>query len=161
MKKRLFLLLLSAVCLPVAAQTAADDSLRLDSIVRTLPEVMVSGERPVVKVRGGALVYDVNRLPGNATTDNAYDALMALPGVVETDGKLTLGGRGVTIIMDGQVTNLSQEQLAQVLKSVPKGMMDDVEVMYNAPAKYQVKGACIKTRDLRAADAHGRGVRLV
>lgn len=143
MKKRLFLLLLSAVCLPVAAQTAADDSLRLDSIVRTLPEVMVSGERPVVKVRGGALVYDVNRLPGNATTDNAYDALMALPGVVETDGKLTLGGRGVTIIMDGQVTNLSQEQLAQVLKSVPKGMVGDVELMYNAPAKYQVKGACI------------------
>ena len=143
MKKRLFLLLLSAVCLPVAAQTAADDSLRLDSLVRTLPEVMVSGERPVVKVRGAALVYDVNRLPGNATTDNAYDALKALPGVVETDGLLTLGGRGVTIIMDGQVTNLSQEQLAQVLKSMPKDRVGDVEVMYNAPAKYQVKGACI------------------
>lgn len=143
MKKRLFLLLLSAVCLPVAAQTAADDSLRLDSIVRTLPEVMVSGERPVVKVRGGALVYDVNRLPGNTTTDNAYDALKALPGVVETDGSLTLGGRAVTVIMDGQVTNLSQEQLTQVLKSVPKGMVGDVELMYNAPAKYQVKGACI------------------
>lgn len=143
MKKILFLFLLSAVCLPVAAQTAADDSLRLDSLVRTLPEVMVSGERPVVKVRGAALVYDVNRLPGNATTDNAYDALKALPGVVETDGLLTLGGRGVTIIMDGQVTNLSQEQLAQVLKSMPKDRVGDVEVMYNAPAKYQVKGACI------------------
>ena len=143
MKKKLFLFLLSSVCLPVAAQTAVDDSLRLDSLVRTLPEVMVSGERPVVKVRGGALVYDVNRLPGNATTDNAYDALKALPGVVETDGQLTLGGRVVTIIMDGHVANLSQEQLAQVLKSVPKGMVDDVEVMYNAPAKYQVKGACI------------------
>ena len=125
------------------AQTAADDSLRLDSIVRTLPEVMVSGERPVVKVRGGALVYDVNRLPGNTTTDNAYDALKALPGVVETDGSLTLSGRAVTVIMDGQVTNLSQEQLTQVLKSVPKSMVGDVEVMYNAPAKYQVRGACI------------------
>lgn len=125
------------------AQTAADDSLRLDSIVRTLPEVMVSGERPVVKVRGGALVYDVNRLPGNTTTDNAYDALKALPGVVETDGSLTLGGRAVTVIMDGQVTNLSQEQLTQVLKSVPKDRVGDVEVMYNAPAKYQVRGACI------------------
>lgn len=125
------------------AQTAADDSLRLDSIVRTLPEVMVSGERPVVKVRGSALVYDVNRLPGNTTTDNAYDALKALPGVVETDGSLTLGGRAVTVIMDGQVTNLSQEQLTQVLKSVPKSMVGDVEVMYNAPAKYQVRGACI------------------
>ena len=143
MKKILFLFLLSAVCLPVAAQTTADDSLRLDSLVRTLPEVMVGGERPVVKVRGAALVYDVNRLPGNAATDNAYDALKALPGVVETGGSLTLGGREVTVIMDGQVTNISQEQLMQLLKSVPKDRMGDVEVMYNAPAKYQVKGACI------------------
>ena len=143
MKQKLFLFLLSAVCLPVAAQTAADDSLRLDSLVRTLPEVMVSGERPVVKVRGAALVYDVNRLPGNAATDNAYDALKALPGVVETGGSLTLGGREVTVIMDGQVTNISQEQLTELLKSVPKDRVGDVEVMYNAPAKYQVKGACI------------------
>lgn len=143
MKQKLFLFLLSAVCLPVAAQTAADDSLRLDSLVRTLPEVMVSGERPVVKVRGAALVYDVNRLPGNAATDNAYDALKALPGVVETGGSLTLGGREVTVIMDGQVAKISQEQLTELLKSVPKDRVGDVEVMYNAPAKYQVKGACI------------------
>lgn len=143
MKKTLVSFLLLFVCLAVAAQTAADDSLRLDSIVRTLPEVMVSGERPVVKVRGGALVYDVNRLAGSTTTDNAYDVLKALPGVVETDGQLTLGGQAVTVIMDGQVTNLSQEQLAQVLKSVPKDRVGDVEVMYSAPAKYQVRGACI------------------
>ena len=146
MKKTLVSFLLLFVCLAVAAQTAADDSLRLDSIVRTLPEVMVSGERPVVKVRGGALVYDVNRLAGSTTADNAYDALKALPGVVETDGQLTLGGQAVTVIMDGQVTNLSQEQLAQVLKSVPKDRVGDVEVMYNAPAKYQVRGACINIR---------------
>ena len=143
MKKTLVSFLLLFVCLAVAAQTAADDSLRLDSIVRTLPEVMVSGERPVVKVRGGALVYDVNRLAGSTTADNAYDALKALPGVVETDGQLTLGGQAVTVIMDGQVTNLSQEQLTELLKSVPKDRVGDVEVMYNAPAKYQVKGACI------------------
>ena len=146
MKKTLVSFLLLFVCLAVAAQTAADDSLRLDSLVRTLPEVMVSGERPVVKVRGGALVYDVNRLAGSTTTDNAYDALKALPGVVETDGQLTIGGQAVTVIMDGQVTNLSQEQLAQVLKSVPKDRVGDVEVMYNAPAKYQVRGACINIR---------------
>lgn len=143
MKKILVSFLLLFICLTMAAQTAADDSLRLDSIVRTLPEVMVSGERPVVKVRGSALVYDVNRLTGSTTTDNAYDAIKTLPGVVESDGSLTLGGKAVTVIMEGQVTNLSQEQLAQVLKSVPKDRIGDVEVMYNAPAKYQVRGACI------------------
>lgn len=125
------------------AQTAPSDSLRLDSIVRTLPEVMVSGERPVVKVRGSALVYDVSRLPGTATADNAYDVLKVLPGVTEMSGQLTLGGQAVTVIIDGQVTNLSQEQLAQVLKSMSKDRVGDVEVMYNAPARYQVSGGCI------------------
>ena len=143
MKTLLVSFLLLSACLAVKAQTAANDSVVIDSIVRTLPEVMVSGEHPVVKVKGAALVYDISRLPGSTTADNAYDALKTLPGVVETNGSLTLGGRGVTVIMDGQVTNLSQEQLAQVLKSVPKSMVGDVEVMYNAPAKYQVKGACI------------------
>lgn len=135
MKNILVSFLLLSACLAVKAQTAANDSVVIDSIVRTLPEVMVSGEHPVVKVKGAALVYDISRLPGSTTADNAYDALKTLPGVVETNGSLTLGGRGVTVIMDGQVTNLSQEQLAQVLKSVPKSMVGDVEVMYNAPAK--------------------------
>lgn len=143
MRYFLFTCLLFACLKSTQAQTVPADSLRLDSIVRTLPEVMVSGERPVVKVKNSALVYDVSRLPGTATADNAYDALKALPGVTEISGQLTLGGQAVTVIMDGQVTNLSQEQLTQVLKSMSKDRVSDVEVMYNAPARYQVSGACI------------------
>lgn len=148
------LLFLFAAPASAAAQTAAGDSLSVDSIVRTLPEVLVSGERPVVKVKGSAIVYDLSRLPGTATADNAYDALKVLPGVVEMSGQLTLGGQAVTVIMDGQVTNISQEQLAQVLKSMPKDRVGDVEVMYDAPARYQVRGACINI-NLRH-DAGGR-----
>lgn len=143
MKNLLVLLCLLLVSEGLAAQTVVNDSLRLDSLVRTLPELMVSGERPVVKVEGSALVYDVNRLPGNATADNAYDALKALPGVTESGERLLLGGQDVTIVMDGQKTNLSQGQVAQLLRSVPKDRISNVEVMYNAPAKYQVKGACL------------------
>lgn len=146
MKNLLVLLCLLLVSEGLAAQTDVNDSLRLDSLVRTLPELMVSGERPVVKVKGSALVYDVNRLPGNATADNAYDALKALPGVAENGEGLLLGGQDVTIIMDGQKTNLSQGQVAQLLKSMPKDRVSNVEVMYNAPAKYQVKGACLNIR---------------
>lgn len=134
----------SLSALTCAAQTATPgDSLRMDSIIHNLPEVMVKGERPMVKVKGSALVYDIKRITEKKPVDNAYDALKELPGVVEMNGQLTLGGQGATVILDGQVTNLTKEQLTQVLKSVPKDRLADVEIMYNAPAKYNVRGACI------------------
>lgn len=143
MKNFLIILLFPFCALPVAAQTVAADSARIDSLVRTLPEVMVSGERPVVRVEGSALVYDVGRMPGSATADNAYEALKTLPGVIETGGSLTLSGQAVTLILDGRATSLTQEQLALLLKGMPKDRLENVEVMYNAPARYQVGGACI------------------
>ena len=38
------------------------DSLWADSLMQTLPEVMVVGERPVVKASAGKLEYDLPRL---------------------------------------------------------------------------------------------------
>ena len=137
------LLLIVAAGTSVSAQTAVGDSLKMDSLVRSLPEVMIKGERPMVKVKGAALVYDIDRITEGSPVDNAYDALKEIPGVVETGGSLTLGGREVTVIIDGRVTNMTQEQTAQLLKSMSKDRLKDVEVMYNAPARYQVNGACI------------------
>ena len=54
----------------------------IDSLFRELPEVMITGERPVVKAEQGKLVYDVPRLVSNLPVDNAYDAVKNLPGVV-------------------------------------------------------------------------------
>lgn len=134
----------------LSAQNATPcDSLQMDSIIHNLPEVMVSGERPMVKVKGSALVYDIKRITEKKPVDNAYDALKELPGVVEMNGQLTLGGQGATVILDGQVTNLTQEQLTQVLKSVPKDRLADVEIMYNAPAKYKRK-RCVHKHQLFA-----------
>lgn len=146
MKNILIILLFPFCALPVAAQTVAADSARIDSLVRTLPEVMVSGERPVVRVEGSALVYDISRLPGSATADNVYDALKNLPGVIETGGSLTLSGQPVTLILDGRVVSLTQEQLSQLFKVMTKDKVESVEVMYNAPARYQVSGACINIK---------------
>lgn len=39
--------------------------------------------------------------------DNVFEALKELPGVVEQDGALTLGMQGVTVVLDGKVTNMS------------------------------------------------------
>ena len=129
MKNFLIILLVPFCALPVTAQTVAADSARIDSLVRTLPEVMVSGERPVVRVEGSALVYDIRRMPGSATADNVYDALKNLPGVIETGGSLTLSGQPVTLILDGRVVSLTQEQLSQLFKVMTKDKVESVEVM--------------------------------
>ena len=136
------MLCLSGIC----AQEMKTDSLWADSLVRTLPEVMVTGERPVVKAKAGRLEYDLPRIIEGKPADNIYDALKYLPGVAEMNGALTLGARGVTIVLDGKVTNMSTEQLYALLKSMPADRIERVDVMYNAPARYQVRGAMIDVR---------------
>ena len=128
------------------AQETKTDSLWADSLARTLPEVLVVGERPVVKARAGRLEYDLPRLIEGKPADNVYDALKYLPGVAEMNGGLSLGARGVTIVLDGKATNMSKEQLYALLKSMPAGRIERVDVMYNAPARYQVRGALIDVR---------------
>ena len=91
----------------------------IDSLYRELPEVMITGERPVVKAEQGKLVYDVPRLVGSLPVDNAYDAVKNLPGVVSMNDALTLGGQPVTVVINGKVTTLSVEQLSTLLKSMP------------------------------------------
>ena len=59
------------------------------------------------------------------------------------NGGLQLAGQGVTVILDGKVTTLSTEQLYSLLRSIPASRIEKAEVMYNAPARYQVRGALI------------------
>ena len=145
--KRMTLWALAMLCMPMLdAQEVKTDSLWADSLVQTLPEVMVTGERPVVRAKVGKLEYDLQRIIEGKPVDNIYDALKQLPGVVEMNGGLTLGARGVTIVLDGKVTNMSTEQLYALLRSMPADRVERVDVMFNAPARYQVRGAMIDVR---------------
>jgi hypothetical protein len=128
---------------------------RLDSLFQTLPEVLVKGERPIVKSEQGKLVYDLPRLIVNKPIDNVYDAVKELPGVAEMNGSLTLSGQSFTLVLNGKVTNLNASQLEMVLKSIPASHIEKAEVMYNAPARYQVRGALINIT-LKQGDGSGK-----
>ncbi|WP_321480369.1 outer membrane beta-barrel family protein [uncultured Bacteroides sp.] len=123
----------------------ANDStyLFLDSLYMNLPEVMVKGERPIVKAEKGKLVYDLPRLVNNLPVDNAYEAIKELPGVVDMGSGLTLAGSSITVVINGKVSTMSAEQLNALLKSMPVSRIEKAEVMYSAPAQYQVRGPMI------------------
>lgn len=127
----------------LSADSLITKNAQLDSLYQTLPEVMITGERPIVKAEPGKLVYDLPRLIGSLSVDNAYDAVKELPGVTEMNDRLMLAGQGVTVVLDGKVTTMTTEQLYALLRSIPAGRIAKAEVMYNAPARYQVRGALI------------------
>jgi hypothetical protein len=143
MLKRLIWIAVMILAIDTSLKAQKADSLRMDSIIHSLPEVMVKGERPTVKVVQGKLVYDVQKLVEKKAVDNIYDALKEIPGVTEQEKSLTLGGMPATVVLDGKVTTMTSEQLMTLLKTLPASRINKVEVMYSAPARMQVHGAFI------------------
>ena len=143
MKRLVILSACLAISLAGWAQGNRNDSLRMDSIIHSLPDVMVKGNRPIVKVKGAALTYDLPQLIKNHPVDNAYEAIKQLPGVSEQDEALTLNAQSVTVMIDGKATTMTSEQLYSLLKTIPTSRIANAEVVYSAPARYQVKGQVI------------------
>ena len=150
MKRTLLIIVFTALCFNAVAQSQDE---KLDSLYYSLPEAMVTGEKPVVKADKGKLIYDLPHIIKDLPVDNVYDAINELPGVTERDGSFTLAGRGVKVVIDGKVTNMSSEQLNTLLKSIPASSIANAEVMYSAPARYQVRGAMINITLKKADDS--------
>lgn len=109
-----------------------------------LSEVVIKGERPIVKVEGGKLSYDLSQLTENKLVNNAYESLQQRPGVQEINGSLSLAGaHGLSIILNGKPTTMSYEQIADLLRNTPSSRVEKAEVMYSAPPQYHVRGAAI------------------
>ncbi len=136
------------VALTITANAQDDipkDSLTMEwnSMFRNLPEVMIKGSRPIVKVERGMLSYNMPLLLKQLPADNAYEALTRIPGVSDATGSISFSGNEVTLIINGQATTLTQEQLTERLKAMAAAQLSKAEVMLSAPARYHVRGMAI------------------
>ncbi len=136
----LFLLSVANVKAQTRTQT---DSLTMENMMHNLPEVMVKGSRPIVKAERGMLSYNMPLLLKQLPADNAYEALTRIPGVSDATGSISFSGNEVTLIVNGQATTLTQEQLTERLKAMPAAQLAKAEVMLSAPARYHVRGMAI------------------
>ena len=147
----LFLLSVANVKAQTLTQT---DSLTMETMLHNLPEVMVKGSRPIVKAERGMLSYNMPLLLKQLPADNAYEALTRIPGVSDATGRISFSGNEVTLIINGQATTLTQEQLTERLKAMPAAQLAKAEVMLSAPARYHVRGMAINivTKDYAGAN---------
>lgn len=145
MANKIFLLglfLLSVANVKAQTQTQTD-SLTMETMLHNLPEVMVKGSRPIVKAERGMLSYNMPLLLKQLPADNAYEALTRIPGVSDATGSISFSGNEVTLIINGQATTLTQEQLTERLKAMPAAQLSKAEVMLSAPARNHVRGMAI------------------
>ena len=139
MKKTiLFVTLLTSIT--VHAQTEMPDTISSQQ----LNEVVVKGEKPNVKGEDGIMVIDLPTIVKDKPVTNILEALGYMPGVTNNNGMIWLtGASNVTIILNGELTNMSLQNLYQLLYTTPVDRLKNVEIMYSAPAKYHVNGAVI------------------
>ena len=117
----------------------------LDVDTQTLDEVVVKGERPLVKMENNRLTYNISSILESKIVSNAHDLIKELPSVMSLDGNsLSLvGTTSTTICINGKKSQLDMSQLTDYLKSLPADEVEKVEVLYNAPPQWHVKGSVI------------------
>lgn len=122
------------------AQTESNDTIS----AHQLDEVVVKGEKPQVRAQDGIMVVDLSGIVSDKPINNILEALGYLPGVTNNNGMIGLtGASDVTIILNGELTNMPLQNLYQLLYTTPVDRLKNVEIMYSAPAKYHVNGAVI------------------
>lgn len=131
--------------LQLPTDVAVPDTLQLELKGRSLDEVVVKAERPLVQVADGKLCYRLPSLVERQAVSNVYEALAKVPGVWQDgSGQLSLAGTGsLTLMLDGRPTTMSAEQLQTLLRSMSVNQVERVEVMYSAPPELHVRGAVL------------------
>ncbi len=114
----------------------------LTADAKLLKEVSVVETKKLIEFNGDKMVMDLSVSPITAGL-NALELLTKVPGVSvnsQTQAVQIAGKTGVLIMIDGRPTNLSGEELANMLKSMKSDEFEKVEVITNPSAKYDAQG---------------------
>jgi len=101
-----------------------------------LNDVVVYSEKPLVENKDGKIIYNVSQSP-LSNGSNASDLLKNMPFInTNPDGTILLRGKTPLILMDEKPTNLTAQQLTDLLESLPANVIEKVEIMINPPPEY-------------------------
>ncbi|WP_167020661.1 outer membrane beta-barrel family protein [Chitinophaga sp. Cy-1792] len=115
--------------------------LQLQEVTGTrLKEVTVNGRPPFMERKIDRVVFNIESSVNTIGTD-ALEALRQLPGVSITNDQLGIIGKGsVNVLMNGRMVQLSGQDLANMLRSIPSDQLSKIEVITNPPAQYDAAG---------------------
>jgi hypothetical protein len=121
-------------------KTIALGTLKLAAAGKNLQAVNITATKPYIESSAGKTVLNVENSV-TAAGNTALDLLRKAPGVqVDNNENVSLRGQTVTVMIDGKLTYLSGEQLANLLKTMPGESIANIEIITSPSAKYDAAG---------------------
>ena len=108
----------------------------------TLQNVEVKAARPFLTQTADKIIIDPAASPV-AAGGNAYDLLLAAPGLMEQNSNLQFRGKPVNVLINGRNANLSGDDLKTFLGSMPANSIEKIEILPNPSAAYDAQGASV------------------
>jgi ferric enterobactin receptor len=110
--------------------------IRVNDSTTALNEVIVYAEKPLIENKDDKITYNVGEsaLSSGSTT---ADLLKNMP-LINNDptGKILLKGKEPKILIDDKPTDLTAQQLQDLLESMPGSSIEKIEIMTNPPPQY-------------------------
>ena len=110
--------------------------IKLNDNSTALDEVVVYAEKPLIENKDDKLTYNVGESALSSGSSTA-ELLKNIPLVNnDPDGKILLKGKEPKILIDDKPTDLSAQQLQDLLESMPGSSIEKIEIMSNPPPQY-------------------------
>jgi hypothetical protein len=118
------------------------DTIRLETKVTGLAEIVVKGEKALIEVHPDKMVYNVSA-SANASGNNGLELLNKTPGVmVDMDKNIVLQGKaGVRVYINGRPSRLSGSDLSNMLESMRSDNIESIDIITNPSSKYEAEGS--------------------
>ncbi|KEQ28454.1 hypothetical protein N180_02140 [Pedobacter antarcticus 4BY] len=145
LKKDNYLLLFSSVDfgeiqhkLLLAADTVI--SVKLEKSAIELQNVEIRSTKALIEKRVDRTIFNVNGSVAAIGSD-ALELMSKVPGIRVVNDRVSLVGKGsINIMINDKLTPLSEDDLANYLRSIPSDHISRIEVITNPSAKYDAQG---------------------
>ncbi|TDE11292.1 outer membrane beta-barrel family protein [Dyadobacter psychrotolerans] len=117
------------------------ESIILEAENKTLDAVTITAQKPLIEQHIDRTVLNIeNSILSEGNT--ALELLEKAPGVtVDDEGNISMKGKpGVSVMLNGKLTYLSQRELTTLLRGTSSGSVSKIELITNPSAKYDAAG---------------------
>jgi iron complex outermembrane receptor protein len=126
-------------------QTFIAPNIILKQVSTQLKDVTIVARKPYIEVKPGKIILNVQNSV-LADGNSAYDVLRQSPGVHVGGDKESLsviGRQPALITIDGRPTNLTGDDLNNMLRGMQSSTVDQIEIISSTSAKYDASGGGI------------------